>query len=201
MCRKQNVALLFQGKTGENVRRFDRSKVFRQHLSHRRTGHVGALLGQTALVQITARMLGIGKVHVRNDVHNTAVGLLGQAFILATVARFHVEDRNVKTLCGNGRQTRIGVTEDQKRVGLRCRHQLVRAVDDIAHGCAKVIAHRIHIHLGRCNGKVLEEHAVEIVVVILTRVGKNGVEIGTAFGHHSRKANDLGTGSHNDQKL
>ena len=38
-------------------------------------------------------MFGVGHVHVADDVHDAAVGLFGQAFVLAAVARFHVENR------------------------------------------------------------------------------------------------------------
>lgn len=43
-------------------------------------------------------MLGIRHVHVRNNVHDPAVGLLWQALVLAPVSRLHVEDGNVEPL-------------------------------------------------------------------------------------------------------
>ena len=73
-----------------------------QNFGHGAAGHVRAFLGQTAIGQVAASMFGIGHVHIANDVHDAAVGLFGQAFVLAAVAGFHMENRNVQALCGNG---------------------------------------------------------------------------------------------------
>jgi len=40
-------------------------------------------------------VFGVGHVHIADDVHDAAVGLFGQAFVLAAVASFHVEDWDV----------------------------------------------------------------------------------------------------------
>ena len=46
-------------------------------------------------------MLGVGQIHVANHVHDAAVGLLGQALVLAAVASLHVEDGDVQALGRN----------------------------------------------------------------------------------------------------
>jgi len=38
-------------------------------------------------------VFGISHVHVADDIDDAAVSLFGEAFVLATVARFHVENR------------------------------------------------------------------------------------------------------------
>lgn len=76
----------------------DFAQVFAQHLGHGASRHVSALFGQAALRQVAARVLGVGQVHVADDVHNAAVGLLGQALVLAAVASLHVEDGDVQPL-------------------------------------------------------------------------------------------------------
>ena len=91
----------------------------------------------------------------------------GEALVLAAVAGLHVEDGDVQALGGDGRQARVGVAQDEERVGLRGDHELVRAVDDVADGGAEVVADGVHVHLGVFELQILEEHAVEVVVVVL----------------------------------
>ena len=91
-------------------------------------------------------MLGVGEVDVGNDVNDTSVGLLGQALVLAAVSRLHVEDRDVEPFCRDSRQAGVGVAENEERVGLRFVHQLIRAVDDIAHGCPEIVAYRLFFY-------------------------------------------------------
>ena len=38
-------------------------------------------------------MFGVRHVHVADDIDDAAVRLFGEAFVLATVARFHLENR------------------------------------------------------------------------------------------------------------
>ena len=105
-------------------------------------------------------MLGIGQIHIGDDVHNPAVGLLRQALVLAAVARLHVEDGNVQPLGGDGGQAGVGISQNQYSVGLYCRHQLVGAVNNVAHGGAQVVAHRVHIDLRVGKAQVPEEDSI-----------------------------------------
>ncbi len=84
-------------------------------------------------------MLGVGHVHVADDVHDAAVGLFGQAFVLTAVAGFHVENRDMQTLSANSRKAAVGVAENQQGVGLAGDHEFVAAIDDVTHGCAEVV--------------------------------------------------------------
>ena len=88
-----------------------------QHFGHRGTGDEGTLLGGALGVQVTAGMLGIAHVHVRNMVHNAAVGLLGQALVKAAVAGLHMEDGNMQALGRNGRQAAVGVAQISRASG------------------------------------------------------------------------------------
>jgi len=88
-----------------------------------------------------------------------------------------VEDGNVESLGCYSAQARVGIAEDEQRIRLDVDHQLVGAVDDVAYRCAKVISDGIHIYLRVAEFEVLEEHAVEVVVVVLACVSKNNVKI------------------------
>ena len=47
----------------------------------------------------------------------------------------------------------------------------------------------------------MEKDAVEVIVVVLPRVGKDGIEISAALGDNRRKADDFGARSHDNQQL
>ena len=63
-----------------------------RRFGHGAAGDVGALLGEAGVGQVAAGVLAVGHVDVGDDVHDAAVGLLGQALVLAAVARLHVEE-------------------------------------------------------------------------------------------------------------
>ena len=98
----------------------------------------------------------------------------------------------MQALGGNGRKTRVCVAENQQRVRLDFGHELVRAVDDVANGRAEVVSHGVHIHLGVGKFEVLEEHAVEVVVVVLTGVGEDYVEVLAALVDSRSQSDNLG---------
>ena len=121
-----------------------------QYLCHGRAGHIGALLGQAVICQIPTGMLRVTQVNIGDNVHDPAVGLLGQALILTAVAGFHMEDGNMQPLGTNDGQAGIGVTQHQNRIGLNFYHQLIGFCNDVAHGLAQVLAHGIHVHIRIC---------------------------------------------------
>ena len=122
---KQNVLALFQSQAGVDITGLDFLQVLVEHFGHGAASDVGALLGQAVLRQVAAGVLRVAQVHIGDNVHNAAVGLLRQALVLAAVAGLHVEDGNVQTLRCNGGQTAVGFSQGQQRVRLNLSHQLV----------------------------------------------------------------------------
>ena len=146
-------------------------------------------------------MFRIGHVHIRDDVHDSAVGLLGQTFVLAAVAGLHVEDGDVQTLGTYHGEAAVGVTKHQYTIGLESSKELVGAVDDVATGCTKVISHSIHIYFRLCQLQILEENTVEVVVVVLACVGEDYIEIPATLVDDCGKADNLRTCTDDDAKL
>ena len=144
-------------------------------------------------------MLRIAEVYVRDNIHYASVCLLGEALVLAAVAGFHVEDGNVQTFCRNRRQAGVCVAKNQQGVGVDGRHKLVGGVYDIADSSAQIVAHGIHINFGVGKLEILEEYAVKIIVVILSGVGQNHVEVFTTFVNGCRQAYNLGAGTNDNQ--
>ena len=146
-------------------------------------------------------MLAVCHVDVGDDVHDASVGFFGQALIFAAVAGFHVEDGDVESFCSDDAEAGVGVAEDEDCVGLGGCEELVGAVDDVAACGAKVIAYGIHIYFGLCEFQILEEDAVEVVVVVLPRMGEDYVEIAAALVDNGGKADDLGAGADDDAEF
>ena len=178
---EEDILTFFETQTLVNVAGLNLGQVVVQHFCHRGAGDVGALFGEAGVGEVTAGVLAVGHVHVRDDVHDAAVGLLGQAFVLATVAGFHVEDRDMETLGADDGEAGVGVAQNEHGVRLHLYHELVALGDDIAHGLTQVVAYGFHVHVRVGELEVLEEDAVEVVVVVLPGVCQQAVEILAAF--------------------
>ena len=136
---QQDVFSLFQTQPLVDIAGFDGRQVLMQHFGHRTATDVGTFFGQTTIGQISSGMFRIGDVHIGDDIDNASVGLLGQAFVLATVAGLHVEDGDVQTLRPYHTQAAVGVAQHQNGIGFRLVEELVAAVDDVATGGSQVI--------------------------------------------------------------
>ena len=198
--REQDVPALLQAEPLMDIRGLYLRQVLPQHLGHRGAGDVGALPRQPALRQVPPRVLAVGQVHVRDDVHYPPVGLLGKALVLAPVARLHVEDGDVQPLRADDAQAGVGVAQDQYGVGLSGGHELVAGVDDVAAGGPQVVTHGVHVDIGVLQLQVAEEDAVEVVVVVLSGVGQQRVEVPAGLVDDGRQADNLGPGAHDDQQ-
>ena len=192
--RKQHVALGLQTELGEDIRSLDLVQVGTKDLCHGRARDIGALRGAAGVPEVAARVLGVCQVDVGDHVDDAAVSLLGQALVLAAVARLHVEDGDVEPLGRDGGKAAVGVAQDEKRVGLHLNHELIARSDDVAHGFAQVGAHGV-------QRQVAEEDAVERVVVVLPGVRQQAVEVAAALLDDLGQADDLGAGAHDDQQL
>lgn len=100
---KKDISAFFQPKPFMDIRGFNLCQIIMQDLRHGRSGHIRPLFREAAVRQVPAGMLGIRHVHVRNNVHDPAVGLLWQALVLAPVSRLHVEDGNMEPLGADDR--------------------------------------------------------------------------------------------------
>ena len=198
---KQNVLALFQSQAGVDIAGFDFHQVLVEHFGHGAAGDVGALLGQTVLRQVTAGVLRVAQVHVGDNVHDAAIGLLRQALVLTAVAGLHVENGDVQPLGADDAEAGVGVPQHQHGVGFQVNHQVVAFGDDVAHGLAQGVPHRVQVDVRVIQLQVVEEHAVEVVVVVLAGVGQDGIEILPALGDHRRQADDLRPGTHDDEKF
>ena len=108
---EEDVLALLQAQALVDVAGLNLGEVLVQDLSHGAAGDVGALLGEAGVGQIATGVLAVGHVDVGDDVHDAAVGLLGQALVLAAVAGLHVENRNVKSLCADHAETAISIAQ------------------------------------------------------------------------------------------
>ena len=198
---KQDVFSLFQPKPPMDVARLDLGKIVPQDFRHGAARDISPLFRQPTVGEITAGVLGIRHVDVADDVHDAAVGLFRQTFVLAAVPRFHVENRNMQALRADHRQAGVGITEDQNRVRLDLNHKFVGLGDDVAAGLTQIGADGVKIDVGIGEFQILEEHAVEVVVIVLPRVREDRVKIRAAFCDDRRKPDNLRSRAHDDQQF
>ena len=196
---QQHVALGLQTELGEDVGGLDLIQICAQDLGHGRARDVGALGRAAGVLEVAARVLGVGQVDVGDHVDDTAVGLLGQALVLAAVAGLHVEDGDVEPLGRDGGQAAVGVAQDEEGIRPRLHHQLIGGRDDVAHGLAEVRAHGVQVDVGVVQRQVAEEDAVERVVVVLPGMRQQAVEVAAALLDDLGQADDLGAGAHDDE--
>lgn len=196
---QQHVALGLQAELGEDVGGLDLIQICAQDLGHGRARDVGALGRAAGVLEVAARVLGVGQVDVGDHVDDTAVGLLGQALVLAAVAGLHVEDGDVEPLGRDGGQAAVGVAQDEEGIRPRLHHQLIGGRDDVAHGLAEVRAHGVQVDVGVVQRQVAEEDAVERIVVVLPGMRQQAVEVAAALLDDLGQADDLGAGAHDDE--
>ena len=106
-----------QPEPREHVGGVDLRPVVLQHLVHGAAGLDDAVGGQALGQQVVAGDVAVGQVDVGDVVDDPAVDLLGHALVEAAVARLHVEDGDLPPLGGDGRQTAVGVAQDEHGVG------------------------------------------------------------------------------------
>lgn len=198
---QENVLAFFQAETLVNIAGLDIGEVVVEDFRHGGSCDIGAFLGQAAVGEVSSCVLRVGHVHVGDDIDDTAVGLLGQALVLAAVACLHVENGDMESLSSDDAEAAVGVAKDQYAVGLGLGKEFVGAVDDVAAGSAKVLTDSIHIDLGLGKLQVLEEYAIEVVVVVLACVGENHVEVLAALVDDGGETDDLGARADNDDQL
>ena len=198
---QENVLAFLQAEALVDIAGLDIGEVVVEDFRHGGPCDIGALLGQAAVGEVSSCVLRVGHVHVGDDIDDTAVGLLGQALVLAAVAGLHVKNGDMESLGSDNAEAAVGVAKNQYAVGLGLGEELVGAVDDVAAGSAKVVTDSIHIDLGLCELQVLEEYAVEVVIVILACVGENHVEVLAALVDDGGETDDLGARADNDNEL
>ena len=199
--RQQYVPTLFKPEPLQHVRCLYVGKVLPEDFRHRGAGDVRAFAWQTALGQVPSGMLAVGQVHVRDDVHYPAVGLLRQTLVLTSVAGLHVEDRDVQPLGAYHAKARIGIPKYQHCIWPCGDHQLVAGVYDVAAGGTQVVPDSIHVHLRVLQLQITEKYAVEGVVVVLPSVRQKNIEVFAGLVDHGGKTDDLRSRPYDDKKF
>ena len=105
----------------------------------------------------------------------------------------------MEALCPDHRQAGIGVTQYQDSIRLQFHHQVIGFGNNITHGLAQGIPHRLHVDFRVCQLQILEEYSVQIVVVVLSR--QQTVKVLAALLNDLRQPDNLRPSTHNDEQL
>ena len=146
-------------------------------------------------------MLGVRHVHIADNIDDATVGLFRQALVFTAVTCLHVEDGDMQALGTYHAQTGVGIAQHQDGIGLGLDHHLITLVDDVTHRSPEVIAYRLHIDVGVSEFEVLEENTVEVVVVVLTGMRQQTVEILPTLIDHCCQPDNLRACTHDDEQL
>ena len=92
-------------------------------------------------------------------------------------------------------QAAVCVAQHQHGVGLDGGHELVALRDDVAHRLAQIRADGVHVDLGVGQLQVVEEHAVQVVVVVLAGVGQDNIKIFAGLVDDGGQTDDLRAGA------
>ena len=173
-------------------------KLHGQDLEHRRSGLDDLVRRQSLAQQVFAGNRGVAEVDVRDMVHDLAVGLLGDALVEAAVAGLHVEDRDMALLRGDGAEAAVCVPEDEERIRLHLLQNGIDRLEDLSGRHGGVPSRGVQEAIRLLEPEVLEEHLVELVVVVLPRVHQDMVDRRTRVQllQHTRETDDLRTRPH-----
>ena len=201
MSGKQDIFAFFEAEPLMDVGAHDLVKILVQDLGHRGARDIGAFLRQAAVGEVTPGMLRIRQVDIADDVDDAAVGFLWQAFVLAAVSGLHVENRNVQAFRPNHGEAAVGIAKYEHGIRLDLDHQFVGTCDDISHGFAEVAADCVQVDFRLGKLKIAEKDAVQRIIVILSSVSENDIEILAAFLDHAGQTDNLRARADDDQKF
>ena len=197
----QDIFPLFKAQAFQHVAMVNLLPVAFQHLPHGRAGHEDGFSVDALAEQVTAAVFRIGQIDIADMIHNLAVDHFAYVPIPAAVARLHMKDRDFQPLGGNGRESRVGIAQNERRVGALIHHNLIALGDDIAHGFAQIAAHGVQVIIRRAQAQLAEEHLIERGIVVLPRMHNHMVKIPVRTAHHRRQTDNLRPGAQHRHQL
>jgi hypothetical protein len=161
------IAPALQPQSGENVGGRDFGAEMVQHLRQMGADLEDPIGWKSFGQQIAARVFRQRHVHVAQMVDDFAIQLFRHALIEAAIARLHVENGNLASLGGNDSEARVRVTIDENRLRpLPLQHGVGRGQHP-RDGVDRMLAGGIEEVVGAADAEILEEHLVQLIVVIL----------------------------------
>jgi hypothetical protein len=105
-------------------------------------------------------MLCVSHVDVTEMVNNFAVDFFRDPLVEAAVSRFHVEDGNFAPFGRDDCQAGVGISQEQKRLGVLLGHYCIGLADDIPDGFGQRCPHCIQKMVDLSKSQVFEENFV-----------------------------------------
>jgi hypothetical protein len=85
-------------------------------------------------------MLRVGQVDVADMVNDFPIDLLGNALVETAISRLHVKEGDFAPLGRIGRKATVGVSEEQKSIGLRGGEYFIRFRNHVPDGLRRRLA-------------------------------------------------------------
>ena len=112
-------------------------------------------------------MFGKRHVDVGQVIDDLAVELFRNALVEASIARFEMENRYLATLGCNDGEAGIGIAIQEDRVRALLLEQIVHLADHVADRLCSGVSRGFQKEIRLRHTKVIEEHLVQFVIVIL----------------------------------
>ena len=112
-----------------------------------------------------------------------------------------MEHGDLQAFGGNHTQAGIRVAQHQHGIRAFRSKQLVALKDNVAHCLAEVLTDHAQVVMRLADTQVVEEHLVQFVVVVLTRMNDREVEVLVGLTHDLGQLDDLRACAHDDHKF
>ena len=107
----------------------------------------------------------------------------------------------METLGTNHAQAAVSVAQHQDSIGFCFHHHFVALIYDVSHRSSEVVANSFHVNIGICQFQIFEKDTVEVVVVVLTRMSQERVEIRTTLIDDCGQSDDFRACADDDQQF
>lgn len=184
MGRDDEIFFFFQAKATKYIGSKDPGHIVMKYLIHGAAGFDDAVGRKTLAQQVFAGYAAVCEVDIGDMVHNLAVGFFRNALVEATVAGFHMEDRNMTFFGRDGAKAGIGVAKYKEGIGFYLFKHRFDIDKDLADSGGGSGTGGVEEVVGFAYAEVVVEDLVKLVVVVLAGVdgdvldGFGGVEGG-----------------------
>ena len=147
--------------------------------------------------KMTTGVFSINQVEIGDVVDDAAIDLLGHIQIERPVAGLHVVDRNFHPLRHDSGDRRIGIAENQHRVGFFEVEHLLDLDQSFSQHMSQTGSIDPQIIIRLAQLKFFEKYLIEFVIVILAGVNHLVIHVFLQQFDHGGQPDDLGTGPDN----
>ena len=101
----------------------------------------------------------------------------------------------MQTLRTDNRQAGVRISQDQHGIRLHLRHQFIRFGNDIPNRFSQIRTYGVQIIVRSTKSQIIKEYLVQCIIVILSSVNQNLIEVLVTSLYHRCQTDDFRTGT------